>query len=53
MVKGFKEFEDQTFYRTATPIDITLEILKEKLNQKLIWCDIVTARRDFDNRKYF
>ncbi len=51
----FKEFEDANlFNRTARPINITLEILKEKLNQVIdIDVIIVTARRDFDNKELF
>ena len=49
----FKEFEDSNlFNRTATPIDITLEILKDKLNQEIdMDVIVVTARRDFDNKE--
>ena len=50
----FKEFEDQTYLRTATPIDITLEILKDKLKQEIdMDVIVVTARRDFDNKEVF
>ena len=51
----FKEFEDSNlFNRTATPIDITLEILKDKLNQEIdMDVIVVTARRDFDNKEVF
>ena len=51
----FKEFEDSNlFNRTAIPIEITLDILKEKLNHKIdIDVIVVTARRDFDNKEVF
>ena len=42
------------FNRTATPIDITLEILKDKLKQEIdMDVIVVTARRDFDNKEVF